>query len=536
MNNVGHFLPIFLAPLILYAIQRLGSSYMSKHKHWFLLIVTIFLIFLGGLFTPLTSVVNISGISTFYFFAIMGIYYTLSFQHGDKQIVQAHVLRLIALMMVLIGVFIQTQSRSALVVWLLVTLAIRFFRKYSHYDYWGSGIELLLVFLLNFNRSYSGEELKQAILLLFLIRLLLLIPNVFLSLSSINEIIIRQGVVLYLLSLYVKTFSFFTLSSTYFVILLSVSIALQIFSILSKKNITRTSLNALSFAPVLMLMTFSEQVIWVQSLYLLVSIYFLYVEVEGVALKSKEVLWLILFPQYFITFLVLPLPGSPMFFLLVDYLKMIQPSVFSLLIVFIWVLVLTLAIVVSVEGRINTENRSKYINPIKLVYLIIGMIGVILFVSDRFIFYKLINELTNYTVLSTMKFKLDGVGFRFFMVGIPLVSVFSVILFYSFRNHPYAKVVTEQIELFSYRKLSSVQSGEVFTRWAEMFSRTIKGIISAPLLFADLVVKIISYVIYVLRNFLYKLSFDLNRMPMSIQFLTVIVVTFIVFMVAYSYA
>jgi hypothetical protein len=399
MSDVGFIIPILLSPLLLYVIQMFKNSFVKEFRHWILIFITLLssaVIFNSNI----NSLLQILNSSSLYLVILSLIFFTLSFQHGEKFITLKHSLKLLIVVSVLISMLYFSLGNYSLLIWTFITLSISFLRKLTIYDFIGTFVELLLIMLLNYNDVLGGAELLSFIVLLMIFRVIIFLPNVFKGLMTLSEIVIRQGALIFLITLFVKKFELPVPFSEIVILMFTLSVLIQLFSILGRFAQIRAKLNAISFTPLLILFSFAEYVLWNQIFYIVVALYFLYVQVEGVAIKSKNAVWIRLFPQYFLSYLILPLPGSPLFFLMSDYLKMYQQNATVLLIIFFWVFVLTGTIVISLESRLKIEDRSLYVNPIKMLYVFAGMVIALLFLSDRYLLYKYINDIESLVPLN----------------------------------------------------------------------------------------------------------------------------------------
>ena len=395
-------------------------------------------------------------------------------------------------------------------------------------------IDLVILSILIFYNSIANN-VELIIMGLFFCRVICLIPLVLTKRFNLNKLLTHFPLVLFLFHLFLVQYPDQAHAVLFFIIMMLVSISILVSSWLAKVEEIRKMLFLLSFLPILL--SWSSFVFTFFSYFLLVLVlfFFSYINVIGKTIFSRDKEWVQLIPLYLFIYLISPLPGSPLFFIFIDFLKVAPLSTTALLIQGIWFLFYTVSLHFIYETMLaESQERNTNINPVKIVIFIFAVILLSIVFVERFYIYKTLNFWIQNTSFYTFQKAIEEVGFRFFIIGIPFASIFAFIISYTLRKNDIVHMIKEYLLLRFYGTIKILNDTSIYNNIYSSILRSLFLLITFPNILYCSIYQRANFLLDILCKFSVKISRDIGNLKILGELFLILGLLFISLLLTYE--
>lgn len=457
------------------------------------------------------------------------------FENNEMRLDRKRISSLLILMGLIVILFTYVHTSAS---YLFFTLYFIFFYNLEDIGFYSRLMLLIDLTILILLQFYKNEVMpfELGILALFLVRVILFIPLILRDRIKLNFLLSQYPIIILLIDLMVRKFhivevntvSFFTSS-----ILLSGFIMLE--ALFSNILSIRIRLLSLSFLPILLAWAIKPFSFLSLFLLVVIALFFSFIHLNGKVIYSRDNKWVQLVPMYFFAFLISPLPGSPFFFALIDQLKVSNYSTLFFVVVSVWLIIYTFLLLAVVEGKLEDDRgQDLSINPVRVILFLIGIILVTVCFVERFYLYELLNSISFTLSFYNFSNQVKEMGFRFYIVGLPFLSLFSILVFYSLRHNDYFVGGKEAIKMRYYYFFKNIFDSQSYSAIGNIVTQSSFFILRTPVISIKKVSNNLNRVLLTIYNFFFKVSKDIDHLKVGTQFILILFILLIALLLTYG--
>ncbi len=398
---------------------------------------------------------------------------------------------------------------------LIISLGPYVFRPLNKFDEISFILDLFLLLIFILHTGFTLNFLEWFFYFFVSIRILFLVYTVWVGQVEQIELLVRSLFILWpvsnIISLYEIRFA--NLWPVYGAFLFSTILLWK--GSWKKDVVLRRNIQWLSFYLIILSWFFCGMSLYSYIWLWVVLIYFLYNYVLGDVLIIENRLIARQVVAYLMLFIISVVPGSPIFFTLLDFLRS-DSGWFSLHvgIVFLWIILITNFSLRLVEEDLQQSSEISQINFFRLLLVVFSLIILVWILIDRYSFYQWLNN--NWQLSTTLSD--DVKSFKWGILFIPFASLGTIVWFYS---KPRAKfylpflerqIIVYRLESCSWPRIDSL----------DRLLRFFTILLFTPWMVAQVIYGLLLRGVYMIWFLLSILSVDMKRSGIEVQILVIL--------------